>query len=95
MKKLIVATASVLALASGVAIAAKVDDMSDLREAHRHIKDSINELERARAANHYDMAGHGAKAEQLLREAEQELRQSIDAARGSAPAAAPAAAKKK
>jgi hypothetical protein len=38
-------------------------------------------MEHARAANHYDMAGHGAKAEGHLRAAEQELRLPIDAAK--------------
>ena len=42
---------------------------------------------RARAANHYDMAGHGAKAEDLakqgegiIRQAEEELRLAEEAA---------------
>jgi hypothetical protein len=38
-------------------------------------------MERARAANHYDMLGHGAKAEQLLRDTEKELGLAIDAAK--------------
>jgi hypothetical protein len=42
---------------------------------------SIKAMERARAANHYDMLGHGAKAEQLLRDTEKELGLAIDAAK--------------
>ena len=38
-------------------------------------------MERARAANHYDMAGHGKKAEDLMRSAERELRLAVDAAK--------------
>jgi hypothetical protein len=38
-------------------------------------------MERARAANHYDMEGHGARAEQLLRDAEKELHEAIEAAK--------------
>jgi len=48
---------------------------------HKHIAESIREMERARAANHYDMEGHGAKAEQLLRDAEKELHEAVEAAR--------------
>jgi hypothetical protein len=43
--------------------------------------ESIHEMERARAANHYDMEGHGAKAEEHLHAAEHELSLAIDAAR--------------
>jgi hypothetical protein len=39
------------------------------------------QLDRARAANHYDMAGHGAKAEEHLRAAEHELHEAIEAIR--------------
>jgi hypothetical protein len=35
-------------------------------------------LERARAANHYDMEGHGAKAEEHLHAAEHELQLAVD-----------------
>jgi hypothetical protein len=41
-------------------------------------------MEHARAANHYDMQGHGAKAEDHLRAAERELGLAVDAARASA-----------
>jgi hypothetical protein len=38
-------------------------------------------MERARAANHYDMAGHGVKAEEHLRAAERELHDAVEAAK--------------
>ena len=41
-------------------------------------------MDHARAANHYDMDGHGARAEEHLRAAERELGLAIDAAKASA-----------
>ena len=38
-------------------------------------------MERARGANHYDMEGHGAKAEERLRAAERELDLAVQSAR--------------
>jgi hypothetical protein len=38
-------------------------------------------MERARAANHYDMDGHGVKAEEHLRAAEHELDAAVRSAR--------------
>jgi hypothetical protein len=38
-------------------------------------------MDRARAANHYDMDGHGVKAERLLHEAEHELDLAVESAR--------------
>ena len=59
----------------------EVRDVRDLEAAHNHIIDTIHELERARQANHYDMKGHGERAEKALREAEHELHDAIEAAR--------------
>ncbi len=81
MRKAISVFALVLAFAAGVIVSAQVRDWHDLEEVHRHVVESINEMERARAANHYDMAGHGARAEQHLRAAERELGMAIEAAR--------------
>ena len=80
MKKLLIA--SVLSLAAGFALA-EVHDWKDLDKVHKHVEESIHEMERARAANHYDMQGHGAKAEQLLRETEKELHQAVEAAKAA------------
>ena len=79
MKKILIA-ASALTLVSGLALA-QVRDWHDLERVHKHIVESIHEMERARAANHYDMEGHGARAEQLLRDAEKELHEAIEAAK--------------
>jgi hypothetical protein len=63
------------------ALAGPVKDWKDLERIHKHVKESINEMERARAANHYDMQGHGAKAEDLLRQTEGELHLAVEAAK--------------
>jgi hypothetical protein len=81
MKKL--AIASAVALVAGVAFAAQVHDWHDLDAVHKHVEESIHEMERARAANHYDMAGHGAKAEELLRNAERELHEAVEASKAA------------
>ena len=65
----------------GVVLAGQVRDWHDLDEVHKHVIESIHEMERARAANHYDMKGHGAKAEEHLRAAEHELGLAVDAAK--------------
>jgi hypothetical protein len=62
-------------------LARNVHDWHDLDEVHKHVSESIHEMESARAANHYDMQGHGAKAEEHLRAAEHELGLAIEAAK--------------
>lgn len=47
----------------------------------RLLNEAIAEMDRARAANHFDMAGHGAKAVEHLHRAEEELRLAVEAAR--------------
>jgi hypothetical protein len=70
-----------LSFVAGIAVADKVRDWHDLDAVHNHVKEAIHELEKARAANHYDMAGHGAKAEEHLRAAERELHEAVEAIR--------------
>jgi hypothetical protein len=72
-----------LSFVAGVAVAEKVRDWADLEAAHNHTQEAIHEMDRARAANHYDMAGHGAKAEEHLKAAEHELHESIEAAKAA------------
>ena len=79
MKNVLIAVA--VSLVTSCAFAAEVRDWRDLEKVHQHIQESIKEMERARAANHYDMQGHGAKAEQLLREAQKELHEAVEAAK--------------
>ena len=82
MKRLVITILAVcLSFAAGVAMAERVHDWADLERAHKHVQEAMGEMDRARAANHYDMAGHGAKAEEHLRAAEHELHEAIEAAR--------------
>lgn len=81
MKKILVVPALALAFVAGVEVSAQARDWHDLDEVHKHVLEAIHEMERARAANHYDMAGHGVKAEEHLHAAERELNLAVDAAR--------------
>lgn len=81
MKKAHAALAIGLAFTAGVALSAPVHDWHDLDAVHKHVIEAIHEMDHARAANHYDMNGHGAKAEQLLHDAEHELDQAVESAR--------------
>jgi hypothetical protein len=81
MKKLYLVLALALAFVAGAAVSAQVRDWHDLDKAQQHVAEAIHELEHARAANHYDMAGHGAKAEEHLRAASRELDLAIQASR--------------
>jgi len=56
-------------------------DWHDLEGVHKHVQEAIHEMEHAPAANHHDMEGRGAKAEDHLRAAERELGLAIDAAK--------------
>jgi len=68
-----------LSFAAGIAFAQR--DWRDLEAVHNHVVEAIHEMENARAANHYDMDGHGVKAEEHLRAAEHELHDAIEAAK--------------
>jgi hypothetical protein len=81
MKKVLSISALALSFVAGAALSAQVRDWRDLEGVHKHVQESIHEMERARAANHYDMEGHGAKAEEHLRAAEHELDMAVQAAR--------------
>ena len=83
MKKTMAVLALGLAFAAGAAFADRVRDWHDLELIHRHVQEAIQEMEKARAANHYDMEGHGAKAEEHLRQAEHELHEAIEASKAS------------
>jgi len=80
MKKVTMVLALAVAFASGAVLSAQVRDWHDLDKVHQHVIEAIHEMERARAANLYDMDGHGAKAEQHLRDAEHELDMAVRAA---------------
>jgi hypothetical protein len=84
MKKLYTVLALALAFVAGGALYAQVRDWHDLDAVHKHVLEAIHEMDRARAANHYDMEGHGARAEKALHEAERELGLAVDASKASA-----------
>ena len=82
MNKLLLAFVG-LFLVSGLAFSEPVRDWRDLEKVHQHVQEAIHEMERVAKANHYDMGGHAAKAEQLLRGAERELHEAVESARHS------------
>lgn len=81
MKKVLAISTLALSFIAGAVVSAEVRDWHDLEAVHKHVQEAIHELDRARAANHYDMEGHGARAEEHLRAAERELNMAVDAAR--------------
>jgi hypothetical protein len=81
MRSAVLAVAAAATLVANMAFAQPVRDWHDLEAVHMHVVEAIREMDRARAANHYDMAGHGAKAEEALHRAERELREAIEAAK--------------
>jgi hypothetical protein len=82
-KKLLIAIAGLSIGATTIVLADKVHDWHDLEAVHSHVLEAIHEMERASAANHYDMAGHGKRAEELLRQAEHELHDAVEAAKAA------------
>jgi hypothetical protein len=72
---------SLLALSS--VHAKPVHDWKDLEKVHHHVKEAMKEMDRARAANHYDMDGHGAKAEEALHQVDSELQLAIQSAKAA------------
>jgi hypothetical protein len=83
MKKVYSVLALAVAFVAGMTLSAQVHDWHDLDNVHKHVIEAIHEMDRARASNHYDMMGHGAKAEEHLRAAERELGLAVDAAKAS------------
>jgi hypothetical protein len=81
MRKVLAVSALALSFVAGAAVSAQVRDWHDLDEVHKHVIEAIHEMDRARAANHYDMEGHGARAEEHLHAAEHELDMAVQAAR--------------
>ena len=84
MKRVLTVLAVSLSFIAGATLSAQVRDWHDLDGVHKHVVEAIHEMDRARAANHYDMDGHGARAEEHLRAAERELGLAVDAARATA-----------
>lgn len=83
MKNILFVIFGVSMLSFGSAYAKEVRDWKDLEKVHEHVKEAIHEMERAQKANHYDMGGHAAKAEEALRHAERELHEAIESAKAA------------
>ena len=87
MKKLFVtATMAAALLGGGVAIAQKpVDDISGKRHPNLAAAQNLSQkawekIVAAQQANEWDMAGHAAKAKELLDQVNQELKMAAEAA---------------
>lgn len=82
MKKALFAVAAAMALV-GPVMAAPLKDTKDLDAIHSQIQEAIQELDRVRKANNYDMSDHGLKAEAALKQAEREISEAIAAAKAA------------
>jgi len=80
VKKTLVIAAFCLTFVAGAAFS-YVRDWHDREEVDKQVNEAIREMDRARAANHYDMEGHGAKAVEHLHAAEHELGLAVEAAK--------------
>jgi hypothetical protein len=78
---LVVAGTALISCAAGVVMAQKVHDWRDLDAIRVHIHQALVEMQTFRAANNYDLAGHGAKAEDLLVRAEAEAQAGVEVLR--------------
>jgi hypothetical protein len=79
VKKTLVIVAFCLTFVAGAAFS-YVRDWHDLDNVHKRVVEAMHEMDRARSANHYDMQGHGAKAEEFLHQADRELGLAVEAA---------------
>jgi hypothetical protein len=81
-----VALAFMVSLAPGLAHAQGANDVCDwhdLNKVHIRVNEAVSEMARARAANHYDMDGHGLKAEDLLKQANDQLARAEESAKAN------------
>ena len=67
-------------LSAGAAFAGPEAGHPNIISAREHAQMAIEKLKAAQVANEYDMGGHAAKAEKLLREAEEQMRLAAEAA---------------
>jgi hypothetical protein len=81
MNKALLAVTAVLGMAVGFALAAPVHDWHDIDAVRIHVHEAVHEVQEIRVTNHMDMAGHGVKAEDFLKQAEHELELGIEAAK--------------
>lgn len=67
-------------MVSGSALAGPEQGHPNIIAAREEATHAIEKLKAAQAANEYDMGGHAAKAEKLLRQAEHEMKLAAEAA---------------
>jgi hypothetical protein len=79
-KRTWVSVMSLTVLAAGMAVAQNWHRHPNLAAADQATREALQALHAAQRANHWDMAGHAARAEQLLRQADGEIRASAIAA---------------
>jgi hypothetical protein len=80
MKKLILVPVLVLAALSAQVYAGPEAGHPNIIAARQDAQNAIAKMHAAQVANEYDMGGHAAKAEQLLKEAEKEMKLAAEAA---------------
>jgi len=80
MKKLILAPVLMLAALSTQVYAGPEAGHPNIIAAREDAQHAIEKMHAAQVANEYDMNGHAAKAEQLLKDAEKEMKLAAEAA---------------
>lgn len=80
MKKLILLSALALSALSAQVFAGPEAGHPNIIAAREDAQHAIEKMKAAQVANEYDMGGHAAKAEQLLKQAEAEMKMAAEAA---------------
>jgi len=80
MKKLLIVSLLGLSALSTQVFAGPEAGHPNIIAAREDAQHAIEKMKAAQAANEYDMGGHAAKAEQLLRQAEGEMKLAAEAA---------------
>ena len=80
MKKLILLSALALSALSTQVFAGPEAGHPNIIAAREDAQHAIEKMKAAQVANEYDMGGHAAKAEQLLKQAEAEMKMAAEAA---------------
>ena len=79
-KTMTLATLAAALVTAGAAFAGPEAGHPNIIAAREAAQTAIEKMKAAQAANEYDMHGHAAKAEKLLRQAEQEMKLAAEAA---------------
>jgi hypothetical protein len=76
MRRAVLVLAAAASMAGGIALA----DTKDLEKVKSQIEECITELEKADAAHHDELGGHGSQAKSLLNQAAKEVHAAIETA---------------